>query len=198
MQTRLGHPHVLVVALGSVRLISSDVHDIARADRNIRIVDRVARSDLWALGIERNGKRPARVLLLGLARMVDDGLVVVVGAVGEVHADDIETSLAQRVDLLSRVCLGSNGTDDGGPAVFFGWLVLSVELRQPFNSGSSRVEVVESIGHGGGCSAVCCLGVEGRGCEKKLVRKSPCRLYVYPLSGDQAMRGDGRHYSRKC
>ena len=126
-QERLRHAHVLVVALGSVCLISSDVHDIARADGNVRIVDRVAGSDLGALGIERNGKRPARVLLLGLARMVDNGLVVVVGAVGEVHADDIETCGSELVDSLDGVGLWANCADDGSSAVVLLWGEAGIE-----------------------------------------------------------------------
>ena len=72
---------------------------------------------------------------LRFAGMVDDRLMVFVGTVGEVHADDIETSLAKLVDSLDRVCLGTNCTDDGGTAVVLSRLELGVELREPSNLG---------------------------------------------------------------
>lgn len=43
--------------------------------------------------IKCNGQRAARHLTLGFSGMVDDRLVVLVCAVGEVHAYDIEPSL---------------------------------------------------------------------------------------------------------
>lgn len=142
-----GNTHVLVVALGGVCIISGDVQDVTSADGDIRIVHRVTGSDLGALGVEGNGKRPAGLFGLGLAGIVNDRLVVLVGAVRKVHADDIQTSSTERVDLLGRVGLGANGADDGCATVLLGGVVLGVELGQPFNPGPAGVEVVESVGH---------------------------------------------------
>ena len=138
--------HVLVVGGGSVLLIGGDVQDGAGLDRDIGVTDSVTCADLGALGVKSNGERATGLCPLGLARVVDDRLVVLVRAVGEVHADNIETSPAQRVDLLCRVGLGADGTDDGGAAVFLGRVVLSVELAEPFNPGPASVEVVQSAG----------------------------------------------------
>jgi len=62
--------------------------------------------------------------------------------VGEVHANDIETDLAEGVDLLGRVGLGADGADDGGSSVLLGRCVLSVELAEPLDPGPAGVEVV--------------------------------------------------------
>jgi hypothetical protein len=136
--------HVLVVAGGGVLLIGGNIQDCAGLDRDIGIANSVTCADLRALGVEGNGERATSLGPLGLTRVVDNGLVVLVRTVGEVHADDIETNLAQSVDLLGRVGLGANGTDDGGTAVLLGWVVLSVELAEPFNPGPASVEVVQS------------------------------------------------------
>jgi hypothetical protein len=74
--------------------------------------------------------------------MVDNGLVVLVGAMGEVHANYIETNFTEGVDLLSGVCLGADGTDDGGSPVLLCRCVLSVELAEPLDPGPAGVEVV--------------------------------------------------------
>lgn len=76
-------------------------------------------------GVKSNGKGAALLSLLGLTGVVDDGLVVLIRAVREVHADNVETSYglsashydsladrvshtsAERVDLLGRVGLGT-------------------------------------------------------------------------------------------
>lgn len=77
--------------------------------------------------------------------------MVLVRAVGEVHANDIETCLAEGIDLLSGVGLGSNCADNGGAAVLFLGVVLGVELREPLDTRATSVQVVESVGH-----YVCC------------------------------------------
>ena len=64
--------------------------------------------------------------------------MVLVAAMGEVHANDIETSGAELVDGLDGVGLGSNGADDGGSTEVSCWLVLGVQLRKPLDLGSSR------------------------------------------------------------
>jgi hypothetical protein len=70
--------------------------------------------------------------------------MVFVGAVGEVHADDIETRLAQGVHLLGGVGLGADGTNDRGSAVLLRRVVLGVELAEPLNPGPASIEVIET------------------------------------------------------
>jgi hypothetical protein len=43
-------------------------------------------------GVKSNGKGTALLSLLGLTGVVDDRLVVLIRAVREVHADNVETS----------------------------------------------------------------------------------------------------------
>lgn len=74
--------------------------------------------------------------------------MIFVRAVGEVHADDIETSLAESIDLLGGIGLGPDCADNGGAAVLLGRMILSVELREPLNARAAGVQVVESVGHG--------------------------------------------------
>ena len=52
---------------------------------------------------------------------------------GEVHADNIETSVTEHVNLLSRVGLGTDGTDDRSTAVVALGLVLGVEACEPLD-----------------------------------------------------------------
>ena len=85
--------------------------------------------------------------------------MVFVRAVGEVHADDVETGLAKGVHLLSGVGLGANGTDDGGAAVLLRRLVLGVELAEPFDSGPASIEVVETGDVISSVEYVCMLAV---------------------------------------
>ena len=99
---------------------------------------------MHSYGVEGNGQRPAGLRLLGLARVVNDRLVVLVRAVGEVHADDVETSPAESVHLLRGVGLGADGADDGGSSVLLGWVVFGVELAEPLNPGPASIEVVEA------------------------------------------------------
>ena len=139
--------HVLVVTARDVLLIRRDVDLGAGRDRDVRIADRVASSDLRALGVKGNGNRTTALDLLSLAGVVDDGLVVLVRPVGEVHANDIEAGLAELVDGLDRVRLGANGADDGGPTVVLGGLEFGVELGEPRNLGGAGAEVVKSGRH---------------------------------------------------
>ena len=74
--------------------------------------------------------------------------MVLVRAMGEVHADDIETCHAQFVDGLDGVCLGTNCADDGCSAVVLGWLVFGIKLAQPLDLGAGG-EMVCGGCHGG-------------------------------------------------
>ncbi|KAI7180396.1 Pyruvate [Hortaea werneckii] len=99
--------HVLVVTGGGILVVSGDVDLAASRDGDVLVAGGVARADLRALGVEGDSDWTAGLRLLGLARVVDDGLVVLVAAVGEVHADDVQAGGAQHVDLLRRVGLGT-------------------------------------------------------------------------------------------
>jgi hypothetical protein len=74
--------------------------------------------------------------------------VVFVRAVGEVHADDVEASLAEGVHLLRRVGLGTDGANDRGASVLLRRVVLGVELAEPFDPGPASIEVVETVQKG--------------------------------------------------
>ena len=78
--------------------------------------------------------------------------VILVAAVREVHANDVETIVAELVDGLDRVGLGANGADNRGTAELASRLELSVELGEPLDL-ASKVEVVKrSSGH---CEGLC-------------------------------------------
>ena len=66
--------HVLGRARSLVLLIGGDVEDGTSGDGKILIVGGVAGTNLRALGVESNGNRTARLDLLGLASVVNDGL----------------------------------------------------------------------------------------------------------------------------
>jgi hypothetical protein len=80
--------------------------------------------------------------------------VVFVAAVGKVHAHHVQTSIAELVDGLDRVCLWADGADDGSPAQVPLGLQGSVELGEPVNS--AQVEVIESSsGHRDSYRSLC-------------------------------------------
>lgn len=129
--------HVLVITGSLVLLISRDVDLRTSADGDVLVALGVTSSDLGALGVERNSYGSARLLTLGLASIVNDGLVVFVLSVGEVHADNIETSITKHLNLLNRVGLGANGTDDRCTAMVLRGLVLGVQGGKPLDLGGS-------------------------------------------------------------
>jgi hypothetical protein len=139
--------HVLVITGCGVLLISSDVDLSAGRDRDVLVTNSVTGTDLRALGIQSNGNLPTLLNLLSLAGIVDNGLVVFVGAVGEVHANNVKTGSAELVDGLDRVCLGADCADDGGAAVVLGWLELGVQLGEPFDLSRAGAEVVKGGRH---------------------------------------------------
>lgn len=85
--------------------------------------------------------------------------VVLVATVGEVHANDVETSIAELVDGLDRVGLGTNGADDGSATELASGLELSVELSEPLNLAAEAEMVKRSSGH---CEGLCVV-LEGNG-----------------------------------
>ena len=103
--------HVLFIASSGVFFVSGYVDLMALGNWNVCISDCVTCANLRAFlldmlapstallyrdcvsyCIKSNGQRTAGHLALGLSRMVDDRLVVLVCPVGEVHAYDIEPS----------------------------------------------------------------------------------------------------------
>lgn len=71
--------------------------------------------------------------------------MVLVAAMGKVHAHNVQASLAELVNGLNRVGLGTDGADDGSPAQVALRLVGRVKLCQPFDLAAER-QVVESSG----------------------------------------------------
>lgn len=140
----LGSLHVLGVASSLVLVISGNVDEVASGNGQVSIANSVAGSNLRALGVESNGDRTAGVSGDGLTGIVNDGLVVLVGAMGEVHANDVETGIAETVDGLDRVGLGANGADDGGATVVLLGAVGSVERREPGEATAADVEMILS------------------------------------------------------
>ena len=99
--------HVLVVARRRILVVGGDVDLSPSRDWNVFITGRVASANLRTLGVQGNGDWTAGHVLLSLTDIVDDRLVVLVAAVGEVHAGDVETCPAEHVDLLGAVGLGA-------------------------------------------------------------------------------------------
>lgn len=62
----------------------------------------------------------------------------------KVHADDVETGIAESVDGLDGVGLGTNGADDGGTAEVVLRSVGSVEASEPSKLTTADVEVILS------------------------------------------------------
>lgn len=84
---------------------------------------------------------------------------------GEVHADNVQTSRSQLVDGLDGVRLGANSADDGGSAQVLLGVVFSVEGGQPLDLAVGRHMVEGICSHGSG-SVVSrhCEVVSGRFC----------------------------------
>lgn len=139
--------HVLVIATCNILLIRGDVDLGAGRDRDVCIANGIASSDFRAFSIKGNGNWTAALDLLSLASIVNHRLVVFVGAVGEVHANNIETGLAELVNGRNRVGLRPNGADDRGTTIVLGWLEFGVELGQPRNLSGAGAEVVKSCCH---------------------------------------------------
>ena len=105
--------HVFVIASSGVLLVGGYIDLMALGNGNVCISNGVTCADLGTFllhtsaplsdsphkisvsyCIKGNGQRTAWHLALGFPGMVDDGLVVLVCPMGEIHADDVETSLA--------------------------------------------------------------------------------------------------------
>lgn len=101
------------VTLLLICLIGGEDNLSASLDWKVGVANSATSADLWALGVKSDSDLASWLLLLSLAGVVDDRLVICVVTVGAVHANDVETSLAERVDGSGRVGLWANGTDDG-------------------------------------------------------------------------------------
>ena len=104
--------HVLVIAGSGVLVVGGYIDLMARGNGNVFISNGVTCADLgtflshtsalsshflnevgFSYCIKGNGQRPTWHLALGFSGMVDDGLVVLICSMGEIHAYDVETSL---------------------------------------------------------------------------------------------------------
>lgn len=68
--------HVLIIRSSGVCLIGGDVEHGTLLDGEILVTDGVTGTDLGALGVESNGERATSLDTGGLARVVNDRLVV--------------------------------------------------------------------------------------------------------------------------
>jgi hypothetical protein len=74
------------------------------------------------------------------------------GTYGEVHADNVETGLAQGVDGLDGVGLGADGADDGRAAVVLLGLVGGVQVGEPGDLAADGEVLLSGGSHcDGGC-----------------------------------------------
>ena len=136
------YPHVFGIRSRGILVIGGYIHFGACRDREILIARCVASSDLWPLGVKSNSNLTPLLNLLCFAGMIDDGLVVFIGSVGKVHADDIEAGFAELVDGLDRICLGTDCADDRGSAVIFCGLEFGIQLGEPTDLRCARCEVL--------------------------------------------------------
>lgn len=100
--------HVLVIATVGKLVVRGDGNLLALLDGVVLVVDGVAGTDLRSFlrgrsgmyfckqdsrthGVKGNGKGTAGLSTLGLTGVVNDRLVVLIGAVGEVHANNVKT-----------------------------------------------------------------------------------------------------------
>lgn len=83
--------HDLVVTLVLVLGVGGEEHDVAGLDVPVLLVLGDTGSDLGTLGVKSNGQGSALELLLGLSGVLNDGLVVLVRTVREVHSDNVES-----------------------------------------------------------------------------------------------------------
>lgn len=128
--------HVLGITSSDVFLIGGDVHDGTDGDGNVLIAGGVAGTDLGALGVEGNGDGSSRVDVNGSAHIVNDRLVVLVAAVGEVHTGHVQAGITKLVEGLDRVGLGADGADDGSAAKVAGRGEGCVEGGQPIDAAT--------------------------------------------------------------
>ena len=145
--------HVVGVASGGILVVCGDVDNLAGLDGQILITLCVSCSDLGTLGVKGNSNLTTLLSLDGGTGIVNDRLVVFVGTVGKVHADNIKSGGAQLVDGLDRVGLGANGADDGGTAEVLLRAESCVERSEPGNL-AAQLEVLFGSGSHDAVSAL--------------------------------------------
>lgn len=145
--------HVLRVAGSLVLVIGCDVQNGTGGEWQIGVILCVTSSDLGTLGVQSNGYLTTGLGLLGGPGIVNDGLVVFVLAVREVHADNVKAGGSQLVDSLDRVRLGSNCADDGCSSEVLLGGVCCVETSQPLDAAIARHVVCSCDSYGCGSVA---------------------------------------------
>lgn len=100
------------VTLLLICLIGGEDNVSASLDWKVGVANSATSADLWALGVKSDSDLASWLLQLSLAGVVDDRLVICVVTVGAVHANNVETSLAEGVDGSGRVGLWANGAND--------------------------------------------------------------------------------------
>jgi len=82
--------------------------------------------------------------------------VVLVAAMGEVHANNVQPNITKLVDGLNRVRLGANRADDRRAAEVTGRREGSIELGEPVDS-AAELEMVKGCGCHSDTVSVWCL-----------------------------------------
>lgn len=73
--------------------------------------------------------------------------MILVAAVGKVHANDVQPGITELVDGLNGVGLGANRANDGRPAEVALGLVGGVELGKPVDPATEVKMVQSGSGH---------------------------------------------------
>ncbi len=123
-----------VASLG-VLLIGGEGDLVSGLDWQVLITDGVTGANLRSLGIQGNCELATLHDLLGLASVVDDGLMVCMVTVGAVHANNVHSTLAESVEGLDIVGLWSDCSDDGSTAEILWHLLLSIETSSKLQLG---------------------------------------------------------------
>jgi hypothetical protein len=126
--------HVLSVTSGGILVVGGDVENGTSGEGQVLIALGVTGSDFGALGIQGDSNLATSLGFFSGASIVNDRLVIFVGAVGEVHAHNIKTGSSELVDGLDRVCLGTNSADDRSSSQVLLGGVGGVERGQPLDA----------------------------------------------------------------
>jgi len=130
-------PQALAIARFAVLVVRGNDELMTRFDRDIFSALHQTSANLWAFSIQGDRDRASGVSGDHLPGVVDDALMVVIRAVGEVHANDIDARAPQCSELFDGVCVGPDRRDDGGLAKVLGlrgWLdgFCGAQGRVPF------------------------------------------------------------------
>lgn len=111
------------------------------------VVFRVAGSNFRTFGVKGNSNGAAGFGSGRSAGIVNDRLMIVIGTVREVHADNVETSISKIADCFDAVGLWANGANDGRATIVALGFVGSVERGKPSDPASDLKVVLGSGGH---------------------------------------------------